>query len=208
MLGWKAFQISLGTSLVVQWLRIHLPMQETMDSVSGRGGFHMLRGSYTCVPQLPRLHAATVEADVPRVHAPKQGKPPQREALCCLVAQSCPTLCDPMDCSTQGLPVPLHLPDFTQVHSYPLNWWCHPTISFSVSLFSCLQSFLASGSFPMNVHGWFPLGSTGLIFLLFKGLCRDFSWEACTPQRISVLKNTPYPSPPQVILGNLKSENH
>ena len=40
--------------------------------------------------------------------------------------------------------------------SCPLNWWCHPTISSSVTLFSsvalffCLQSFLASGSFPMS----------------------------------------------------------
>ena len=35
--------------------------------------------------------------------------------------------------------------------SCPLNWWCHPTISSSVALFSiCLQSFSASWSFPMN----------------------------------------------------------
>ena len=32
-----------------------------------------------------------------------------------LVAQSCLTLCDPMDCCTPGLPVPHHLPDFAQV---------------------------------------------------------------------------------------------
>ena len=36
-------------------------------------------------------------------------------------------------------------------HSYPLSQWCHPTISFSVIPFSsCLQSFPASGSFPMS----------------------------------------------------------
>ena len=34
--------------------------------------------------------------------------------------------------------------------SCPLNWWCHPTISSSVTLFFCLQSFPASGSFPMS----------------------------------------------------------
>ena len=74
----------------------------------------------------------------------------------------------------------------------------HPTISFSViSFFSCPQSFPASGSFPvnwlfmlggwsigasasasflpMNIHGWFPLGLTGLISLLSKGLSRVFS---------------------------------
>ena len=33
-----------------------------------------------------------------------------------LVAQSCPTLCDPMNPSTPGLPVPHHLPEFAQHH--------------------------------------------------------------------------------------------
>ena len=32
------------------------------------------------------------------------------------VAQSCPTLCDPMNCSTPGLPVHHQLPEFTQIH--------------------------------------------------------------------------------------------
>ena len=34
------------------------------------------------------------------------------------VAQSCPNLCDPMNLSTQGLPVPHHLPEFTQTHHW------------------------------------------------------------------------------------------
>ena len=45
----------------------------------------------------------------------------------------------------------------------PLRWWCHPTISSSVVPFSsCCQSFLASGSFPLNQL--FALGgqSTGV----------------------------------------------
>ena len=83
-------------------------------------------------------------------------------------------------------------------NSCPLSQWCHPTISSSVIPFSsCLQSFPASGSFPMsqffasggqsigasasasvlpmNIQDWFPLGLTGLISLLFKGLSRVFS---------------------------------
>ena len=36
----------------------------------------------------------------------------------CSVAQSCPTLRDPMDCSMPGLPVLHHLPEFAQVHVY------------------------------------------------------------------------------------------
>ena len=78
-------------------------------------------------------------------------------------------------------------------NSCPLSWWCHPTISSSVvPFFFCLQSFPASGSFPMsqffgsggqsigvsalasilpmNIQDWFPLGLTGWISLLSKGL--------------------------------------
>ena len=80
-------------------------------------------------------------------------------------------------------------------NSHPLNWWYHPTISSSVILFSSyLQSFPASGSFPvcqfswsgqsigaypsvlpMNFQDWFLLGWTGLISLQSKGLSRVFS---------------------------------
>ena len=83
-------------------------------------------------------------------------------------------------------------------NSCPLSRWCHPTISSSVILFSfCLQSFSASGSFPMsqlfasggqnigdsasasvlpiNIQDWFPLGWTGWISLQSKGLSRVFS---------------------------------
>ena len=37
------------------------------------------------------------------------------------VAQSCPTLCDPMNCSTPGLPVHHQLPEFTQTHVHPVS---------------------------------------------------------------------------------------
>ena len=65
------------------------------------------------------------------------------------VAQSCPTLCDPMNRSMPGLPVHHQLQEFTDSH--PLSQWCHPTISYSVVPFSsCLQSFPASGSFQTS----------------------------------------------------------
>ena len=142
--------------------------------------------------------------------------------MCCSVAQSCLTLCDPMDCSLPGSSLhgilqarileriaisssrgffqlrertcissiaggffttepqgnPLKamvqfslsvVSDSLQPHglqhtrppcpspspgacsnSCPLSWWCHPTISSSVIPFSCLQSFPASGSFPIS----------------------------------------------------------
>ena len=57
------------------------------------------------------------------------------------VAQSCPTFCDPMDCSTPGLPVHQQLPEFTQTHvhrvgdaiqlSYPMSSPSPPTFNLS-----------------------------------------------------------------------------
>ena len=63
-----------------------------------------------------------------------------------LVAQSCPTLCELMDCNTR-LPCPSPTPRACS-NSCPSSWWCHPTITSSVVPFSsCLQSFPVSGSF-------------------------------------------------------------
>ena len=55
------------------------------------------------------------------------------------VAQSCPTLCDPMDCSTPGLPVPHQLPEFTQTHVHRVGdaiQPSHPLSSPSPSTFN------------------------------------------------------------------------
>ena len=68
---------------------------------------------------------------------------------CSSVAQSRLTLCDPMDCSTPGLPVHHQLPELAQIHVHQVSdasQPSHPVIPFS----SCLQSFSPSGSFPMN----------------------------------------------------------
>ena len=68
---------------------------------------------------------------------------------CCSIAQSCPTLYDPMDCSMPGFPVLHQFLELAQ--TCPLSQWCHPTISSSVIPFSsCLQSFPASGPFLMS----------------------------------------------------------
>ena len=106
------------------------------------------------------------------------------------VAQSCPTLCDPMDRHSRP-PCPLPTPG-VHPNPCPSSWWCHPTISSSVIPFSsCPQSLPASGSFPMNqlfswggqsirvsasasvlpmnTQDWSPLGWTSWISLQFKG---------------------------------------
>jgi len=107
------------------------------------------------------------------------------------------TLCDPHGLQHARLPCPSPTPRVCS-NSCPLSRWCHPTISSSVIPFSFhLQSFPASGSFPMsqflasccqsigvsasasvlpmNNQGWFPLRLTDWISLLSKGLLRVFS---------------------------------
>ena len=112
------------------------------------------------------------------------------------IAQSCPTLCDPMNCSMPGLLFnnsSRSLPKLMSIESVMPS-----TISSSVVPFSsCPQSFPASGSFqisqsfasggqsikvsastsilPINIQDWSPLGWTAWIFLQSKRLSRVFS---------------------------------
>ena len=112
------------------------------------------------------------------------------------ITQSCLTLCDPMNCSTQGLPVHHQLPEFTQTH---VHWVCdviqpsHPRSSPSPapnpsqhqSLFQGVKLFAWGGQstgvsalasfLPRNTQGWSPLEWTGWISLQSKGLSRVFS---------------------------------
>ena len=112
------------------------------------------------------------------------------------VAQSCPTLCDPMNRSTPGLPVHHQCPEFTQTH---VHWVgdaiqpSHPLLSPSPpasnpskhqGLFQWVNSshegpkywsFSFSISPSMYIQDWFPLGWTGWISLQSKGLSRVFS---------------------------------
>ena len=64
------------------------------------------------------------------------------------VAQSCPTLCDPMDCSTPGFPIHHQLPKLAQTHVPRVTVVIQP--SHPVVSFSCLQSFPALRSFPVS----------------------------------------------------------
>ena len=115
---------------------------------------------------------------------------------CCSVAKSCLTLWDPTDAAHQAS-LFCTLSPRVYSNSSPLNRWCHPTSSSGIPFSSHLQSFPASGSFPMNqfftsgsqsigvsasasdppvnIQDWFPLRWTGWISLLFKGLSRVFS---------------------------------
>ena len=111
---------------------------------------------------------------------------------CCSVIRLCPTLCVSMKCS---MPILHYLPEFAQIHvHWVMTWYLTSSSSASFSSF-CLQSFPASGSFPlsqlflsggqsirvstsvgpMNIQDWFSLGLADFISLKFKGLSRVFS---------------------------------
>ena len=113
------------------------------------------------------------------------------------VAQSCPILCNPMNCSTPGLSVHQQLLEFTQTHvhrvgdaiqpSHPLSSLSPPAPNPSLhqSLFQWVNSLhevakvfgvSALASFlPRNTQGWSPLEWTGCISLQSKGLSRVLS---------------------------------
>ena len=111
------------------------------------------------------------------------------------VAQLCPTLCDPMNCSTPGLPVHHHLPEFTQTHVHRVrdaiqpshpgsspsppapNLSQHQSLPMSQLFTGGSQSTGASAlaSFlPKKSQGW-SSEWTGWISLQSKGLSRVFS---------------------------------
>ena len=127
----------------------------------------------------------------------------------CVCVCVCVCVCIYISCCSVAYSLPPHGQQHTRIpspslspgvfsNSCPLSWWCHSTISSSVTPFSsCPQSFPAFGSFlisqlfasggqsigasasasvhPMNIQGWFPLGLTGWISLQSKGLSRVFS---------------------------------
>jgi len=68
----------------------------------------------------------------------------------CSVAQSCPTLCDPMNRSTPGLPVHHQLPEFTQTHVHGVGDAIQPSHPLSSPSPPDPQSLPASESFPMS----------------------------------------------------------
>ena len=113
------------------------------------------------------------------------------------VAHSCPTLCDPIDCSMPGLLVHHQLPEFTQTHVHwvsdaiqPSNPLSSPSpLTFNLSQHQGLFKWISSAyqvakvlefqlqhqSFQWNIQHWFPLGWIGWISLQSKGLLRVFS---------------------------------
>ena len=113
-----------------------------------------------------------------------------------LVAQSCPTLYEPINRSTPGIPVHYQLPEFTQTHvhwvgdaiqpSHPLSSPSPPAPTPSQHQSFPMSQLFAWGSqstgvsalasvLPMNTQDWSPLEWTDWISLQSKGLSRVLS---------------------------------
>ena len=114
------------------------------------------------------------------------------------VAQLCLTLCDPMDCSTPGLPVHCHLPEFTQTHVYWVGdasnhlILCRPLLLLP-SLFSSIRVFSNEShvhirwpkywSFSFNEYsGLISFRMDWMVLLVVQGTLKSFP----TPQFKSI----------------------
>ena len=122
----------------------------------------------------------------------------------------------PHELQHSRLPCPSPIPEACS-NSCPLSWWCHPSISSSIVPFSCLQSFPASGSFPMShlfascgqsigasasasvlpmiIQDWFPLGWMDWLDLLavqgtLKSLLQHRSSKAFFSAQLSLWPNS------------------
>ena len=143
--------------------------------------YHGLQGSFFCRTESGRRWESKVK----------------RPFCCYLVAQSCLTLCDPMDCSTLGFPILHHLPELAQTHvhwvsdaiqpSCPLLFLSPPAfnlsqhqgpfqwVSSSHQVAKVLELQLQHQVISMNIQDWLPLGLISWISLQSKGLSGVFS---------------------------------
>ena len=177
---------------MVQWLRIHLTAQ-------GMKVTSLIWENATCheATNLKTTEAESSGAHVPQINSSQFSS----------VQFSHSVVSDslwPHGLQYARLPWPSAIPG-AYSNSCPSSWWCHPNISSSVTLFSsCLQSFPASGSFPMsqlftsggqsigvlvlasvlpmNIQDWSPLGWAGCISLQ----SRDSQESSPTPQFKSI----------------------
>ena len=124
------------------------------------------------------------------------------------VTRSCPTLCNPMYCSMPGFPVHHQLLELIQTHVHRVSDAIQPSHPLSSPYH--LQSFPASGSFPMswlftsggqsigasapvlpvNIQSWFLLGLTGLDLPAVQGTLK--SLQHCS-SKASILWRSAFP---------------
>ena len=119
-------------------------------------------GEWPCPQLTSGLLASRTEREyISAVPSHPVCSPLLQKVCCCSVAQSCPTLWDPMDCSTPGFPVLHYLPEFAKTHVH----WVNDAIQPSHPLSSC-----SPPAFNLSQH---------------QGL---FQWVDCSHQVAKVLE--------------------
>ena len=108
---------ALDTRILLFWSRIFMLKELPREFPGGPG-----------INSAPRFNTSSGNLRSHILWDVTKKKNPQRFLSDCFssVPQSCPTPCDPMNCSTPGLPVHHQLPEFT--HSHPSSRWCHQTV--------------------------------------------------------------------------------
>ena len=173
--------LSMGLSRQEHWSGLPYPQREDLPN-----------------PGIPPVSLCLLYWQVGSLPLGPPGKPAYKFILFSSVQFSHSVMSDslwPHGLQHTRLPCPSPTP---RACSCPSSQWCHPTVSSSVVPFSsCLQSSLATGSFPMNqlftsggqsigalfsatvfpmnIWNWFPLRLTGWISSLSKGFSRVFS---------------------------------
>jgi len=122
---------TLGTFLVVQWLRLHASIAGgQVPSKFGDPWSYMLPG------MAKKATTTTKNWDTNQLYSKALVNPSVQSV------QSCLTLCNPMDCSTPGFPVHHQLPDLAQTHMHRVSdaiQPSHPLSSPSLPAFSLSQ---------------------------------------------------------------------
>ena len=127
---------------------------------------------------------------------------------CSSVAQSCPTLCGPMDGSTPGFSVVHHLLELAQTRAHRVRDAIQPSHPLSSPSPACslsqhwgltqMSQFFASDGqsigvsvstsvLPMNIQDWFLLGLTGLMIKPINNSGKQPSQTVFSPKRKAVL---------------------
>ena len=113
--------------------------------------------------------------------------------FCCPVTQSCPPLCDPVDCTMLGFPLLHHLLEVAQTYvhwvgdiiqpSHPLSSPSPRAFNISqhqhlyqwvISTHQVLVASVSASVLSVNIQDWFPIELNDLISLQSKGLSRVF----------------------------------
>ena len=102
----------------------------------------------SCTSYLLLSFSCSVMSDSLQPHGLQHARLPCPSPTTEAGSNSCPSLCDSMDCSMPALPVPHCLPKFAQIHVHCIMSSSHLILCHPFSF--CPQSFQASETFPMN----------------------------------------------------------